>query len=50
MQLNEYTVKEQFIEKHKSLFSKAQVEWLIRQRTNNGLNNSGALMKISNRW
>jgi hypothetical protein len=50
MQLNEYTVKEQFIEKHKSLFSKAQVEWLIRQRANNGLNDSGALMKISNRW
>jgi len=50
MQLNEFMQKEQFIADHQSLFTKRQFDWLIRQRANNGLDDSGALMKISNRW
>ncbi len=50
MQLNEYKKKEKFLEDNQSLFTESQLDWLIRQRTNNGLDDSGALMKISNRW
>ena len=45
MILNEYKQKE-----HEFLFTERQFDWFIRQRANNGLNESGALMKISNRW
>jgi len=50
MPLNEYKTKEQFIADYKSLFTERQFDWFIRQRANNGLDASGALMKISNRW
>ena len=50
MNLNEYKKKEKFLEDNQSLFTESQLDWLIRQRANNGLNDSGALMKISNRW
>ena len=50
MQLNEYKKKEKFLEENQSLFTKRQFDWFIRQRANNGLDESGALMKISNRW
>ena len=50
MELNEYKKKEKFLEENQSLFTERQFDWFIRQRANNGLNDSGALMKISNRW
>jgi hypothetical protein len=50
MPLNEYKTKEQFIADYQSLFTERQFDWFIRQRANNGLDESGALMKISNRW
>jgi len=50
MPLNEYQPKEQFIANHHWLFTEHQFDWFIRQRANNGLDASGALMKISNRW
>jgi hypothetical protein len=50
MLLNEYKQKEHFQKEHEFLFSKNQIDWFIRQRTINGLNDSGALMKISNKW
>ena len=50
MQLNEYKKKEKFLEENQSLFTESQFDWFIRQRANNGLDDSGALMKISNRW
>jgi len=50
MLLNEYKQKEHFQKEHEFLFSKNQVDWFIRQRSTNGLNDSGALMKISNKW
>ena len=50
MQLNEYKKKEKFLEENQSLFTESQFDWFIRQLANNGLDDSGALMKISNRW
>jgi len=50
MHLKDYQQKDQFLKEYESLFSKSQFDWFIRQRANNGLNDSGALMKISNRW
>ncbi|MBT6439378.1 MAG: hypothetical protein HOK72_06695 [Flavobacteriales bacterium] len=50
MYIKDYKPKDQFQKEYQSLFSKSQIEWIIRQRENNGLNESGALMKISNRW
>jgi hypothetical protein len=50
MLLNEYKQKEHFQKEHEFLFSKNQIDWFIRQRITNGLNDSGALMKISNKW
>jgi len=50
MKLNEYKKKEQFLEDNQSLFTESQLDWLIRQRDRNGLNEAEALMKISNRW
>jgi hypothetical protein len=50
MYIKDYKPKDQFQKEYESLFSKSQIEWIIRQRENNGLNESGALMKISNRW
>ena len=50
MHLKDYQQKDQFLKEYESLFSKNQFDWFIRQRANNGLNESEALMKISNRW
>ena len=50
MILNEYKQKEHFQKEHEFPFTERQFDWFIRQRANNGLNESGALMKISNRW
>ena len=50
MHLKDYQQKDQFLKEYESLITESQLEWLIRQRANNGLNDSGALMKISNRW
>ena len=50
MNLDEHKKKEKFLEDNQSLFTKNQLDWLIRQRANNKLNESGALMKVSNRW
>lgn len=36
-----------FAKKHSDKFSSGQISWLVKQRHNNGLSNSGAVIKIS---
>ena len=48
--MNDLVIKNKFIEQNKNLFTKDQLDWWIRKRESNGLEESGAIVKKFNRW
>lgn len=47
--LADFTPVDQFTEKHKDKLNASQIRWLARFRKQNGLAESGAMVKVSNR-